>query len=193
MTSKNDNDLINFLFESGQLKRVKRSGFWLAGVKDPESVAEHSYRAAVVGYFLAKLEGVDCCKVALMCLFNDIHETRINDLHKVGHKYIDFRAAEKKVYTDQAESLGSIGEEMFGFLKDFSDQNTKESIVARDADLLENALTAKEYIDIGYKDCQNWIDNIWKVIKLDSSKRLLKIIETANSQGWYKELKKIER
>lgn len=31
-----------FLMEMGMLKRAKRSGWWITGVKDPETIAEHS-------------------------------------------------------------------------------------------------------------------------------------------------------
>ncbi|GGP44124.1 hypothetical protein GCM10010214_16250 [Streptomyces abikoensis] len=34
-----------FLLEMGMLKRAKRSGWWIAGVKDPETIAEHSFRS----------------------------------------------------------------------------------------------------------------------------------------------------
>ena len=37
-------EIANYLYELGVLKRVRRSGWWLAGVKDAESVAEHSFR-----------------------------------------------------------------------------------------------------------------------------------------------------
>ena len=184
--------LVDFLFETGQLKRVKRSGWWLLNIKDPESVAEHSQRAAVLGYFLAKMEKVDTSKVVLMCLFNDIHETRLNDLHKVGHRYIDFKEAENKAHTEQLQTLGKEGEELLIFMKEFQERKTKEAMVARDADLLENALQVKEYIKIGYADAQNWIDNIWKVIKTNSGKKLLKEIESTDPNDWWKGLKKIE-
>ena len=42
-----------------------------------------------------------------MTLFNDIHEARINDLHKMGHYYIDFRQAEQKAFDDQINKLNS--------------------------------------------------------------------------------------
>ena len=45
-----DEDLARFGYEVGQLKLVKRTGWWVAGVRDPESVAEHSYRVAVIAY-----------------------------------------------------------------------------------------------------------------------------------------------
>ena len=69
--------------------------WWVAGIANPESVAEHSFRCAVIGYYLSHLEDVDSYKVLVMTLFNDIHEARINDLHKMGHYYIDFKEAEK--------------------------------------------------------------------------------------------------
>ena len=181
--------LVNFLFETGQLKRVKRSGWWLINIKDPESVAEHSHRTAVMGYFLAKLEKVDVFKVVLMCLFNDIHEARLNDLHKVGHRYIDFKEAEEKAFTEQ---LQNVDHDLLKVMKEFQERKTKEAIVARDADLLENALQAQEYHKMGFTDAQDWIDNIRKVIKTESGKKLLKEIENADPNDWWKGLKKIE-
>src|SRR5271167_4261902 len=96
---------LNFFAEAGLLKRVKRSGWWVAGIKDPESVAEHCFRCAVIGYYIAYCEDVDPFKVVTMTLFNDIHEARINDLHKMGHHYIDFRPAEQKAFADQIVHL----------------------------------------------------------------------------------------
>lgn len=188
-----DKNIINFLFEAGQLKRVKRSGWWLINIPNPESVAEHSHRAAVVGYVLAKLEGADAEKVSMMCIFNDLHETRINDLHKVGHRYLDFKSAETKAHKEQTDSLGDMGTEIFSLHKEFQSQRTKESVVARDADLLENALQAKEYIESGYKDAQDWIDNIRTIIKTGYGLKILDLIEKTSSNDWWKSLKKIER
>ena len=56
------NNIAKYLYEVGQLKRVKRSGWWMAGIADPESVAEHSFRTALLGYILASLEGADPTK-----------------------------------------------------------------------------------------------------------------------------------
>ena len=44
-----------YLLELGMLKRAKRSGWWIAGVKDPETIAEHSFRTAVVGSVLSRV------------------------------------------------------------------------------------------------------------------------------------------
>jgi len=187
--------ITDFIFELGALKNVKRSGWWIINVKDPENVAEHSFRAGVIGYILAKLEKADINKVALMSFFNDIHEARLNDLHKVGHRYIDFKKAELAARKDQAQALGEIGQELLDIHKEFIEQKTKESLVARDADLLENAFQAKEYVEIGYKDARDWINNIQKLIVTDSAKKMLKEIEKSSSNDWWSKpnLKKPER
>ena len=183
-------ELINFFFETGMLKHAKRSGWWLINVKDPESVAEHSLRTAMIGYFLAKTEGVDASKVVLMCLFHDVAEARINDPHKVGQRYVDPKEGEKKALIDQMS--GVEGSEILGLMKEFQEQKTAESIVAKDADRLECAVQAKEYIDQGYAEAQNWIDNVKTVLKLKSSKKLVDKIEKTSSNDWWKGLKKID-
>ncbi|WP_369777858.1 HD domain-containing protein [Streptomyces sp. R33] len=48
-----------FLYEAGTLKHTRRTGWWMAGVNDPESVAEHSWRTSLIASVIAKLEGAD--------------------------------------------------------------------------------------------------------------------------------------
>ncbi|MFH0978128.1 MAG: HD domain-containing protein [Candidatus Woesearchaeota archaeon] len=191
---KDEKQIVDFFFEVGQLKRVKRSGWWLVNIKDPESVAEHSFRTALIGYVLARLEGADTKKVVLECLFHNVAETRLNDFHKVNQRYIDSHAAKHKAVLEQYENLPvEASDELLKLFEELRNDQSKEAQVARDADLLETACQAKEYIEIGYKDAQNWIDNTWKIIKTESGKRLLTLIEKTNSNDWWHNLKKIVR
>jgi 5'-deoxynucleotidase YfbR-like HD superfamily hydrolase len=61
-------DLTGFLYEIGLLKRYPRTGWSLAGVPEPESVAGHSFRASVVASVLAALEGADPQRAAFLAL-----------------------------------------------------------------------------------------------------------------------------
>ncbi|MCD4751007.1 MAG: HD domain-containing protein [Thermoanaerobaculales bacterium] len=81
--------IVNFLFEIGHLKRVPRSGWGFTGVSHPESVAEHSYRTAVIGFILGLVSGVDAERVAILCLFHDIEEARTSDLHRLAKSYLE--------------------------------------------------------------------------------------------------------
>ncbi len=187
-------ELADFLFEAGQLKRVKRSGWWVINVKDPETVAEHSFRAAVVGYVLGKLENADVKKVVLMCLFNDFHEARLCDLHKVSQRYIDLKPAENSAFAEQVKDLPeNFSGELKTMFNEFQEQSSKEGIIARDADLLENSLQAREYIKQGYSEAQDFIDNVRGLMKTDSAKKLMKQIERSDPDRWWKGLKKITR
>ena len=72
----------NILFRAaGNLKTVKRAG-WVkkAGIENAESVADHSYRMAVIGAYLGEMLGLNSGKIAIMCLIHDLAESKIGDL-----------------------------------------------------------------------------------------------------------------
>jgi len=88
------NSAVDLFAEAGLLKRVKRSGWWVVGIKDPESVADHSFRCAVIAYYIAHKEGSDPYRTMTMALFNDIHEEINTDnlrfpLHDGVKMYLD--------------------------------------------------------------------------------------------------------
>ncbi len=185
---------LEFFAEAGLLKHVRRTGWWVAGIKDPETVAEHSFRCAVIGYYLAHLEEADPFKVVIMALFNDIHEARINDLHKMGHFYIDFKKAEKKAFSDQIEGLDkTVRKQMHVLREDYDGQLTKEAIIARDADILECLLQAKEYYDSGYNKAVKFFKKAPSFLKTDSAKQIWRRIKTWDSSKWWEDVVKFER
>lgn len=186
--------VLNFFAEAGLLKKVKRSGWWVAGIKDPESVAEHCFRCAVIGYYMAHVEKVDPYKVLVMTLFNDIHEARINDLHKMGHYYIDFKEAEKKVFKDQIEVLDArVKKELEFSRRDYDQQLSKESVVARDADILECLIQAKEYYDRGHAGVKRFFHRAPSYLKTKTAKRLWQDIKKWDSHRWWHRIVKFER
>ena len=78
------------------LKRINRSGWSVLGIKNAETVAEHSFRCAVIGYVISCMEKASSYNVLLMTLFNDMHEARTGDLHKMAQHYIEAEKAEDK-------------------------------------------------------------------------------------------------
>jgi len=190
----NYKSILNFIAEVGNLKRVKRSGWWVIDIPYEESVADHSFRCLVIGYILAKIEKVDTSKVLLMTLFNDVHESRITDLHKMAHKYINVRKAEKDVFKDQMNGLDKvIGGEMTDLRKEYDKQKTLESLIARDADILECLIQAKEYYDQGFKNAKNFFKKAPKLLKTKSAKKMWKESKDWDSSKWWQKLSKFER
>ena len=56
------------LYEAGTLTHVRRTGWWMAGVRDPESVAEHSWRTAVIATILAERQGADVARNTVLAV-----------------------------------------------------------------------------------------------------------------------------
>lgn len=193
MFRKNNDDkkFVKFFFELGMLKRVKRSGWWLAGVENPETIAEHNARAAIIAYALAKLEGADADKAAVTCIFHDVPEVRTSDIHKVGARYLDYKAAEVKARKEQLSHLPGFSE-IEKLLAEMDKRETKEAIVAKDADYLELIVQAKEYYDIGYHEAKDWMINARKALRTKSAQRLADLAMKTNAYGWFHGLKKLD-
>lgn len=185
--------IVNFIFEINQLKRQRHSGFQLAGVKDPDSVAEHVMRAAQIGYILAVMEGdANPEKVAAMILIHDNGEARIGDQHKVAARYFSTDQAESAAFSDQLKNLGGEIEKKWGdYFKEFENRQTKEGLVAKDADWLETAFQAKEYMDIGFRFMGNWIENVEKALETKSAKSLISQLRQTEFTAWWQGLKKM--
>ena len=188
----NNKNILKFIFELGQLKRVKHEGWKLIGIDNPESVAEHSLRAAQIGFILAKLEKYENpFEVCSILVFHDVAECRIGDIHRVGNRYIS--VDEEKVVEEQTAKLENIGKEISEMYEQIERKNTKAGIIAKDADFLEMAFMAKEYLERGYGFAQDWIDNISKSVQTKSAVSLLKDLQKSNSNDWWQGLKKMKK
>lgn len=183
-------DILNFVFELGQLKLLKRQGSYHANIKDPESVAEHSLRAAQIALILAKMENhPEPYKIVTMTVFHDIAETRVGDIHRIAARYV--KADEEQAVKDQTERIGDIGKNILELWKESEDKITEASKIAKDADLLELCITCKEYIELGHTMMEEWIKNATKGLSTNSGKELANILMTVNSKDWWQFLKKI--
>jgi putative hydrolase of HD superfamily len=174
--------LANFFFEIGMLKKTPRSGFQFLG-SGAESVAEHSYRTAMVGYALARMTPeADTPKVVLMCLFHDVPEARIGDLNYVNKKYL--QADEEKAVRDLAETL-PFGDEYQATLAEFNDPQSTEAMLAHDADQLEMILSLKEYRDLGNRYADEWYSIARKRLRTALARELATTIWDTDSSMWW--------
>lgn len=182
----------NFIFELNQLKRQRHSGWFLAGVAQPPSVAEHQLRAAQIGYLLAVMEGADPLKVAAMLLIHDNAEARTGDQNKLAARYFQKKAGERAAFEEQVEGLGETVERQWrGYFEEMEERSTKEAIVAKDADWLETAFQAKEYYDLGHAAASDWIDNVGRALETASAKALFEEMRQTGFCDWWQGLKKM--
>lgn len=185
--------IVNFIFELNQLKRQKLSGWMLAGVENPHSVAEHELRAAQIGYILATMEGnANPERVATILLIHDNGEARIGDQNKIAARYVNKKEPEMYAFVEQIEGLGGTVEQKWKeYFDEFENRSTPEGIIAKDADWLETAFQAKEYLDLGYASAQDWIDNVEKAVETESAKKIIAEMKSTKFTDWWKDLKKM--
>jgi HD domain len=81
--------VVAFAYEMGVLKRLRRAGWWHVGVRDPESVAEHSLRVAQLAALIASEEGGDPARAAYLGMWHDSQETRIGDIPHSARPYVE--------------------------------------------------------------------------------------------------------
>jgi len=183
-----DSELANFIFELGQLKEIKRSGWRRVGIEMPESIADHNLRAAQIGYLLAKMENyAKPEEVCTILVFHELAECRIGDIDKIANRYVTYDEAE--VASEQTKNLGGVGEDIRVLVEQILLKSTTAGIIAKDADWLETAFTAKEYLEKGYKT-KDWMKNCLSRLETKSAKKLGKVLSKQSSIGWWKGLKK---
>jgi putative hydrolase of HD superfamily len=178
--------LTNFLYEMGLLKRYKRTGWLIAGVDNPESIAEHSFRTAIIGYVLAVMEGADPAKTAVLCLFHDTQETRIGDVPSVGKGYV-VTAPNPEVTTDQvAGSPSAVGQAVRELVDEYEGHRTVEARLAKDADKLECLIQAREYQAQGHEDVPPWIETSAAALQSTSARQLAEACQQVPPRQWWK-------
>lgn len=186
--------LVDFIAEAGLLKMTRRSGWSVLGIDGAESVADHSFRCAVIGFLLAIEEGASAYKVLLMALFNDIHEARITDLHKMAQRYIDIEKAEDRSFNEQVSRLpAGIRKELGVARSEYRKQRTRESVIARDADILECLIQAKEYQDHGHRRAPQFMKKAPRHLKTKSARRLWQWAKNADLNEWWLRLSEFKR
>ena len=137
--------LLDFLSSAGKLKTIPRTGWIDSGVKDPESVADHSYRTAVAAMVLSDSLGLDSLKVLRMALLHDLAEAETGDITPM-QKQDNHAMLENQT---MKEILGvlpeSLRDQYWGTWQEYQANETPESILAHDADKIEMLLQASEY------------------------------------------------
>lgn len=176
--------LAAFGYELGVLKRIRRAGWWHAGVRDPESVAEHTMRVAQLAAVIAAETGADPARASFLALWHDTQETRTGDLPHTSNDYLD-KPEPRRITADQTANLPDRSRESVrAAVDEYEDRKSAEALCARDADKLEMLLQAIEYRDIGVERVDGWIDSARKGLKTDIARRIAEAAITLSPLAW---------
>ena len=176
--------VVDYMFEAGTLKRLLRTGWLNAGIKHPETIAEHSHRTGLIGAVLAMMEGADPAKVAFMGVVHDTQETRIGDIAYIGRRYL--KAADNRDITNDqtAGAPPGVRDALAAVVDEIESYETRESIIHRDADKLECLFQAIEYRETGNANMQQFYDSMLGALVTKSAKDIARQALKASSQRW---------
>lgn len=181
--------LANFFFEVGTLRKTARShrqGLLTDDLSD--NIASHSFRVAIIGLFLAKQAKLDHHKVLEMCLLHDIGESRSGDQNWIHKRYV--KVFEDEITKNQLTGL-SLKKEIKDLDHEYHERKSKEALIAKDADILDQILLLKEYSWIGNQEAATWLkhNNHLKLLKTTVARKVAKeILKSRPSDWWYRGL-----
>jgi len=139
--------LLQFFMMSGRLKAEMRRG-WVKklGMARPESVADHSYRTALITMLFSDSLGLDTGKALRLALIHDLPEAIVGDAMP------EERSGKRKIKVEtkaMQELLSELSQEQRALYleawEEFIDGKTPEARLVRQADKLEMAIQAWEY------------------------------------------------
>ncbi|EEB74298.1 HD family hydrolase [Thermococcus sp. AM4] len=157
--------MLELFLELGNLKRLPRTGWLLRGIPNPEPIAAHSYRVAMITLFLAdelKSRGVeiDVEKALKIALLHDVGEARITDVPLPAQRYFD-KVKGEVIALEEMLSVTGRGDEYLGLFREYEEELSLEGRLVKFADRLEMLIQAFEYEKAGFRN----LDEFWGVVE----------------------------
>ncbi|HEY2810246.1 MAG TPA: HD domain-containing protein [Rhabdochlamydiaceae bacterium] len=179
-----DQSCVDFVFEMGMLGNISRAGNAFLG-SGSQTIAEHSFRCAAIGYLLSQLTPLphDPNKLLCLCLFQDAHETRTGNLNYLQQKYLTIE--KNRVWAD-IENLSQIGSKIHAFSHEFEERKSYESLLASDANVLELLFFLKEQQDLGNPRAVEWFEYSENRLITAEAQSLARELKERKADAWWK-------
>lgn len=176
-----DSQLISIFIAAGRLKRLIRSGWLRHNIPELESVADHSFRTALMAMMIGDTMDVDSEKLLRMAVIHDLAEVMAGDI--TPHDGISKEEKRKMEEEGLKKLLGDIpnANSYLELWLEYEAQESKEAKIMREIDKLEMALTAVEYQKMSQeKDLYEFIKEADSQIQSPEIRLLLKEVKTMN-------------
>lgn len=139
--------LLNFLKIAANLKKIPRQG-WIdkLSIKNPESVADHTFSMMVMGMVLSDLENYDTQKILKMIVLHDLAESVTGDLTPEQKPKNEKTKLENSTIRKILSNLPKKLEKQYlEIWREFQENQTRESKYVHQIDRLEMTLQAMIY------------------------------------------------
>lgn len=141
-----NSSLLDLILELQSLDNVPRMGYNLRGIRDPESVSEHSFHLLFLVWTLAlELPDIDRLKALELAMVHDLPEVRTGDLPRTVTRYFPpgvKAASELAVAADLLAPLGNRGVDL---MREYQNKQTIEARFVSCCDKLQLLLKVAMY------------------------------------------------
>ncbi|XP_070494644.1 5'-deoxynucleotidase HDDC2 [Chironomus tepperi] len=146
-SASNYGDYVKFLELVGNCKQIKRTGWVLRNVDDPETISGHMYRMSVMSFIIPKDSAIDRVKCMKLALIHDLAESIVGDITPYcGISREEKRLREHNAMLEICSLLDkSCSEEVLKLFEEYENQETDEAQLVKDFDLYDMILQAYEY------------------------------------------------
>lgn len=152
----NTDKLLEIIHTTEKLKDTTRHCYTSQGRR--ESVAEHSWRIAMMAYFIRdEFPEADMDKVIRMCLIHDLGEIFTGDIPTFLKTDADEQKEEELLQEWVSSLPAPYAEEMEALYREMEEQQTVESRVYKAMDSLEAVIQHNE------SDISTWADNEYEL------------------------------
>jgi putative hydrolase of HD superfamily len=146
----NARSAITFLHTCSLLKGSKRTGWLLRGLSNVESVADHSWRMALMVLLLGHSAGIDAQRATCIALVHDLAEALVGDI--APGQGVD-KATKQRLEADAMNTIvghlsaenAELGQHVRALWLEYESAQTAEALFVKDMDKLEMILQAREY------------------------------------------------
>ena len=173
--------ILEFQERVERLKGVQRKGWVKAGVRKPESVADHSYACAVLSMIAGDVLGLDTQRLIRMALLHDLSESIMGDLtprqkSRLGAKFSTLEKRSAKVTLVHLPI--KIKKRYLSLMDEYMNQRSMESRVLRDIDKIEMSIQALRYMREGHsaRRMKKFLNSTEKDVRTDFGRALFEAV-----------------
>ncbi|MCB1054882.1 MAG: HD domain-containing protein [Acidobacteria bacterium] len=157
---KPNTSLLDLFLETQILDRVPRSGYFLRGVPEAESVTEHSWHVLFLVWALGqRIPGLDVSRAIEIALIHDLAEVRIGDLPRTANRYFEEGAKARAERAAMDEILAPMTEESRALHDEYTAARTAEARLVKACDKLQLMIKVLAYEGWGAGGLGEFWDN----------------------------------
>jgi putative hydrolase of HD superfamily len=173
-------DLVKFFEVTNVLKRLPRTGWVVKGIKDPESIAAHSFSTTLMALALGiDRKDIDLRKLLIMAIIHDLGESYLGDLTPSSTELLGGNKNKKELEKKAIKKLFALldekkREELLEIYEQYSNNETEEAKLLHQLDKLEMLLQAIEYQKAGFP--KENLNEFWSATEVITDTTLVEIL-----------------